>query len=153
MHDSTAAAARYDSTAIAVERVQANANRFALSPGGETSAAVKSSQRGLDRAIATLRAHAATTADRSTATGLAADDRGLDAALRRLQNAVSTLSGGSGLIVTKGVLPQVRKMRGTIAHERAAYVRSAGTNMAASGAASSRLSIVALITAALGVAV
>jgi diguanylate cyclase (GGDEF)-like protein len=152
VHDSTAAAARYDAAAIAVERVQAGASRFALSPGGDTSGAVKSSQRGLDRAIAVLRAQAATAADRSAATRLAADDQVLDAALRRLQAAVSNFSAGSGQIVTDRVLPQVRKMRGAIAHERAAYVRSAGTNMAASGAAGSRLSVVAIIIAVLGVA-
>jgi diguanylate cyclase (GGDEF)-like protein len=152
VHDSTAAAARYDSAAIAVERVQAGASRFAFSPGGDTSAALKSSQRGLDRAIALLRADAATSADRSAATRLAADDKVLDAGLGRLQVAVSAFRGSAGRIINTQVLPQLRKIRGVIAHQRAAYVRSAGTNMAASGAAGSRLSVVAIITAVLGLA-
>ena len=153
VHDSTAAAARYDSAAIAVERVQAGASRFAFSPGGDTAAALKSSQRGLDRAIASLRGHAATSADMSAATRLAAGDEALDAALGRLHAAVLGFqAGGSGRVVNTRVLPQIRKIRGVIAHQRAAYVRSAGTNMAASAAAGSRLSVVAIIIAVLGVA-
>ncbi len=151
VHGSTAAAARYDSAAIAVERVQAGASRFAFAPGVDTSAALRSSQRGLDRAIASLRAHAATSADTSAAARLAAGDEALDAALGRLQAAVWGY-GGSGRVVNQRVLPQIRKIRGVIAHQRTAYVRSAGANMAASGAAGSRLSVVAIITAVLGVA-
>jgi diguanylate cyclase (GGDEF)-like protein len=152
VHGSTAAAARYDSAAIAVERAGVNASRFALSPERETSAALKSSEVALDGAIASLHAHAATSPDRSAATRLAADDEVLDAALGRLRAAVSSSYGGSGLIVADRVLPQIQKMREVIAHQRAAYVRSAGANMAASGAAGSRLSVVAIITAVLGVA-
>jgi diguanylate cyclase (GGDEF)-like protein len=152
VHDSTAAAARYDSAAIAVERVQAGASRFAFSPGRDTSTALKRSQRGLDRAIASLRGHAATASDRSAATRLAADEGALDAALERLQAAVLGFHGGSGRIVNTRVLPQVRRMRGVIARERGAYIRSAGTNMTASRSAGSRLSVVAIITAVLGVA-
>jgi diguanylate cyclase (GGDEF)-like protein len=152
VHMSTAAAARYDAAAIAVERAGVNASRFTLSPGSETSAAVKSSQRGLDRAIAGLRARATTSADRAAATRLAADDAVLDVALSRMQAAVAGGSGASGPIVTNRVFPQIRKMRGVIAHERAIDVRSASTNMAASGRAGSRLGAVAIVTAVLGVA-
>jgi diguanylate cyclase (GGDEF)-like protein len=152
VHDSTAAAARYDSAAIAVERVQADASRFAFSPGGDTSAAVKSSQRGLDRAIALLRADAATSADGLAAARLAANDKVLDAALRRLQLAVTAFRGNAGRIINAQVLPQLRKIRGIIARQRGAYIRSAGTNMTASRAAGARLSAVAIITAVLGVA-
>jgi diguanylate cyclase (GGDEF)-like protein len=153
VHDSTAAAARYDSAAIAVEQVQAGASRFAFSPGGDTSAALKSSQRGLGRAIALLRADAATSADRSAATRLAADADVLDAGLGRLQLAVTAFDGSAGRIINTQVLPQLRRIRGVIAHQRAAYVRSAGTNMTASRAAGARLSALAIITAVLGVAV
>jgi diguanylate cyclase (GGDEF)-like protein len=152
VHDSTAAAARYDSAAIAVERVQAGASRFAFSPGGDTSAAVKSSQRGLDRAIALLRVDAATSADRSAAARLAADDRVLDTGLGRLQLAVTAFQGSAGRIINTQVLPQLRKIRGVIARQRSAYIRSAGTNMTASRAAGARLSALAIITAVLGVA-
>jgi diguanylate cyclase (GGDEF)-like protein len=152
VHESAAAAARYDLAAIAVERVGATASSSAFSPGSDTSASVKISQRGLDRAIALLRTHASTAADRSAATQLAADDHVLDAALGRLQAAVSGLRGSSGPIVSNRVLPQIRKMRGVIAHRRASYVRSASSNMAASGSAGARLSVVAIITALLGVA-
>ena len=151
VHDSTAATARYDSAAVAVERVQASASRLALSPGRDTSAALESSQRDLDGAIASLRAQAAAGGDRLAATRLTADDGSLDASLRRLQTAVSVL-GDSGAIVNHRVLPLIRKMRGMIARRRASYIRSASTNMAASGAAGSRLSVVAIITAVLGVA-
>jgi diguanylate cyclase (GGDEF)-like protein len=153
VHDSTAAAARYDSAAIAVERVQATVSRFAFSPGGNTSAAVKSSQRGLDRAIASLRAHAVTAADRSAASRLAADDGVLNATLARLQAAVAGFHAGSvGGLVNSRVRIQIQKMRRMIARERGAYIRSAGSNMAASRAAGARLSVVAIITAVLGVA-
>ena len=153
VHDSTAAAARYDSAAIAVERVQANASRFALSPGGNTSAAVKSSQRGLDRAISTLRAHAATAADMSAAIRLKAADRALDTTLGRLQAVILGLKAGSVTgLVNDRVRPQIGMIRGIITRERGADIRSASTNMAASGRAGSRLSMVAIITALLGVA-
>jgi diguanylate cyclase (GGDEF)-like protein len=154
VHDATAAAARYDAAAVAVERVQGGANRYAFSPRGDTSAALKSAQRSLDRAIASLRAHATTRAERSAAAQLSADDGALDAALGRLQAAVSRRDAGSVVgLVNDGVRPQVQAMRGLIAGERGAYIRSASTNMTASGAAGSRLSVVAIITAVLGLAV
>jgi diguanylate cyclase (GGDEF)-like protein len=155
VHDSTAAAARYDAAAIAVERVQASASRFAFAPGRNTSAALGSSQHGLDRAIRSLRAHATTAADRTAAIRLTGGDMALDVTLGRLQAAVSGLpiAGSVGDIVNHPVRARIQQMRGVIAHQRAAYIRSASTNMAASGAAGSRLSVVAIITAVLGVAV
>jgi diguanylate cyclase (GGDEF)-like protein len=153
VHDSTAAAARYDAAAVAVERVQAAASRYAFSPRPDTSAALKGAQAGLDRAIASLRGPAATPADASAAGRLVTDDGRLDAALTRLQAAVSRRDAGSVVgLVNNRVRPQVQAMRGLIAGERGAYIRSASSNMAASGAAGSRLSVVAIITAVLGVA-
>ncbi len=153
VHASTAAAARYDAAAIAVERVQAGASRFALGPGPNTLAAMKSSQRGLDRAIASLGGDAATAADRAAATRLAATDGVLDPVLMRLQAVIAgRLRGNTGRLVNTGVSPQIRKMRGVIARERAADLRSASSNMAASRSAGSRLSVVAIIIAVLGVA-
>jgi diguanylate cyclase (GGDEF)-like protein len=153
VHDSTAAAARYDVAAGAVERVQSGASRYAFAPKADTSRALKSAQRGLDRAIASLRTHATTRAERAAAAQLSADDDGLDAALGRLQSAVSRRDAGSVVgLVNNSVRPQVQAMRGLIGNERGAYIRSASSNMAASGAAGSRLSVVAIITAVLGVA-
>jgi diguanylate cyclase (GGDEF)-like protein len=153
VHDSTAAAARYDSAAIAVERVQAGVSRFAFSPGRNTSAAVKSSQRGLDRAIASLRRDAATPEDRSAATRLAADDRVLDAALGRLQAVVAGFRAGNVVgIVNSRIGGPIRGMRGLIARERGGHIGTATSNMTASRAAGSRLSVVAIIIAVLGVA-
>ncbi len=153
VHDATTAAARYDSTAAAVERVQAAATRYAFQPTGSSSAALGRSQRGVDGAIAALRGHAANAAERSAAARLAADDQVLDAAVVRLQAAVAHRAAGSVAgLVTHAVRPQIQTMRRLIGHERGVYIRSASTNLAASSAAGSRLSIVALITAALGLA-
>ena len=153
VHDATTAAARYDSTAAAVERVQAAATRYAFQPTGSSSAALGRSQRGVDGAIAALRGHAANAAERSAGARLAADDQVLDAAVVRLQAAVAHRAAGSVAgLVTHAVRPQIQTMRRLIGHERGVYIRSASTNLAASSAAGSRLSIVALITAALGLA-
>ena len=153
VHDATTAAARYDSTAAALERVQAAATRYAFQPTGSSSAALGRSQRGVDGAIAALRGHAANAAERSAGARLAADDQVLDAAVVRLQAAVAHRAAGSVAgLVTHAVRPQIQTMRRLIGHERGVYIRSASTNLAASSAAGTRLSIVALITAALGLA-
>jgi diguanylate cyclase (GGDEF)-like protein len=55
-------------------------------------------------------------------------------------------------LVNNSVRPQVQTMHGLITNERGAYIRSASSNMAASGAAGSRLSVVAISTAVLGLA-
>ena len=153
VHDATTAAARYDSTAAALERVQAAATRYAFQPTGSSSAALGRSQRGVDGAIAALRGHAANAAERSAAARLAADDQVLDAAVVRLQAAVAHRAAGSVAgLVTHAVRPHIQTWRPLIGHERGVYIRSATTTRAASTAAGSRLSIVALITAALGLA-
>ena len=152
VHDATAAAGRYDSAAAAVERLQAAATRYAFIPRPNSAVALAASQRTLDAAIASLRAHGATQAARSVAAQLATDDVAVDAGLARLKVAVNQGNGG-GVIAfqTRGV-PQIQAMRRLIARERSAYTHTAGVSLAASRSASSALSIVALITAALGVA-
>ncbi|HEY2868605.1 MAG TPA: bifunctional diguanylate cyclase/phosphodiesterase [Gaiellales bacterium] len=154
VHEATAAAARYDSAAGAVERVQTIETRYAFSPSSGAATALGRSQRALHGAIGALRAHATSDADRATATRLATDDRVLDGTLARLHAAVAHHDGATvGGLETGKLHPLIQNMRSTIGQERGLYIRSASTNMAASGSAGSRLSIVALITAALGVAV
>jgi len=153
VHDATAAAARYDLAAGAVERVQAAETRYAFSPAPSAAAALGRSQRGLDHALAGLRGHAVNAADLAAAARLASEDRVLDATIARLHAAVVRHDAGTvGGLETSSLHPLIQKMRNQIGHERGVYIRSASTNMAASGSAGSRLSIVALITAALGVA-
>jgi diguanylate cyclase (GGDEF)-like protein len=153
VHAATAAAARYNTAAGAVERVQTIETRFAFSPSSSGATALGRSQRALDGAIAALRAHATTDADRAAVTRLATDAQLLDSTLARLQVAVA---GNHGNLVspleTKRLHPLIQKMRSLIGHERGTAIRSASTNMAASGSAGSRLSMVAIITALLGVA-
>ena len=153
VHDATATAGRYDLAAAAVERVQAAATQYAFLPSGTTAADLATSQRALDTAIASLRAHGTTAATMSVAARLAADDVAVDAGLRRLGVAVKQANGPGVVAFQIHGVPQIQAMRRLIAHERAAYTRSAGASLAASRSASSALSIVALITAALGVAV
>lgn len=153
VHDATAAAARYDAAAGAVERVQTAETRYAFSPAPSAVAALGRSQRGLHGALADLRAHAMNAADRAAAARLATEDQVLDATIARLHAAVTRHDAGTvGGLETSGLHPLIQRMRNLIGHERGVYIRSASANMAASGSAGSRLSIVALITAALGVA-
>ena len=152
VHDATAAAARYDLAAAAVERVQTAENRFAVFPTGTAATALAASQRGLDHALAALRGDAETPAAGSVTARLGADDTALDAAINLLTGAVKHQHGGNvHKIDVRRVRPQIQAMRRSIGRERAAYARSAGASLAASRSASSALSIVALITAALGV--
>ena len=154
VHDSTAAAARYDSAAGAVERVQTIETRYAFSPSSGGATALGRSQRALGRTIADLRGHATNDADRAAASRLAADDRVLDATLARLHAAVLHHDGATvGGLETGRLHPLIQRMRNLIGHERGTFIRAASTNMAASGSAFSRLSMLALITATLGVAV
>jgi diguanylate cyclase (GGDEF)-like protein len=152
VHDATAAAGRFDSAAAAVERVQATETRFAFEPGGGTAASLARSQRGLDAAIASLREHATTAAARSVAGRLAAGDASLDAEVARLKAAVVHGDAGGVVRFQTHAVPQIQAMRRLIGHERGLYTRSAAASLAASRSASSALSMVAIITALLGVA-
>jgi diguanylate cyclase (GGDEF)-like protein len=153
VHDATAAAARYDSAAGAVERVQTIETRYAFSPSSGAAAALGRAQRALVGSIAALQTHAPSAADRAAATRLATEDRVLDATLRRLHAAVAHHDAGTvGGLETGRLHPLIQHMRRLIGHERGSYIRSASTNMATSGSAGSRLSMVAIITALLGVA-
>jgi diguanylate cyclase (GGDEF)-like protein len=153
VHDATAQAGRYDSAAAAVERVQSTETRYLFGPTPNTAAALARSQRGLDGALASLRTHAPDVAARSAAVRLAADDAALDAGIGRLKAAVAGDGRQSvGTLEPKAVRPHIQAMRRLIGRERGTYTRSAGASLAASRSAGSRLSIVAIIIAALGVA-
>src|SRR6185312_4103024 len=95
VHDATAAAARYDSAAGAVERVQTIETRYAFSPSSGAAAGLGRAQRALDGSIAALESHATTAADRAAATRLATEDGVLDATLTRLHAAVAQHDAGT----------------------------------------------------------
>jgi diguanylate cyclase (GGDEF)-like protein len=154
VHDATAAAARYDSAAGAIERVQSIETRYAFSPSAGGTRALGRSQRALAKTIADLRAHATNDVDRAAATRLATDDRLLDTALARLHMAAEgNRADIVGMLEANKLHPLIQRMRNLIGHERGSFIRAASTNMTASGTAFARLSMLALITAALGVAV
>jgi diguanylate cyclase (GGDEF)-like protein len=149
-----AQAARFDHASTALEDVQAAAATYVLRPRAGTALKLEHARALLTAAIASLRAPAGDVSARSTAAQLALGAASVGNGIARLQKAVEGATAGNVVGLEQYAVSQpIDGMRTLIQGEVSAYNGRAATSMAASRAASARLSVVAFITAALGAAV
>jgi diguanylate cyclase (GGDEF)-like protein len=143
-HAATAQVGRFDHASATLEGVQAAATTYVLRPGTGTARA----------AIASLRAHPADPGARSSAALLAGAAVRVGTGIDRLRRAVEGARATDVVAVEEhAVRIPIGGMRRLIQREVSTYTVSAATSTAASRRASGRLSVVAVITAALGAAV
>ena len=153
-HAATAQVGRFDHASATLEGVQAAATTYVLRPGTGTARALQAARGRLTAAIASLRAHPADPAARSSAALLAGDAVRVGTGIDRLRRAVEGARATDVVAVEEhAVRIPIDGMRRLIQGEVSTYTVSAATSTAASRRASGRLSVVAVITAALGAAV
>src|SRR6476646_6111073 len=143
-------AGRYAGASSAVADVQAAETRFVFMPSADGMTQLHTSQAGLDRAIATVRAAAATDADRAAPARMEADDARMDTAIAQMVAAVRNGDAGAVTqIESTAVRPAINQMRSLIERERAEHSAGARAGLAHASAADARLGSVALIVTGL----
>jgi diguanylate cyclase (GGDEF)-like protein len=154
LHVQTAEMASYQEAATALAQVQAAEAGYTLRPSTETARDLAHSQRGLDEAILRLESARNGGADLATLAPLGRTEDILDAGIVSLQKAVSGRDAASVVTIdATQVRAPIAQMRSLINRATALAAQRSQASLANSRAAGFRLSVVAVITAGLGVAV
>jgi diguanylate cyclase (GGDEF)-like protein len=154
LHVQTAEMARYQEAATALAQVQAAEAGYTLRPSTDTAVDLTNSQRGLDIAILHVETARTGGADRAIIAPLGRMDGILDAGIDSLQQAVSSRDAANVVTIdATQVRAPIAQMRSLISRATGLAAQRSQASLADSRAAGFRLSVVAVITAGLGVAV
>ena len=154
LHMQTAAMTRYQEAATALAQVQAAEAGYTLRPSTSSAAQLANSQRGLDEAILRVESASSGGEDGAVIAPLGRVDGILDSGIVSLQGAVSGRDATRVVTIDANqVRAPIAQMRSLINRATALAAQRSQASLASSRAAGLRLSVVAVITAGLGVAV